>query len=226
VQLLAKGSRTLQTALAEAAASLPAADLWPCFQAARRALPAGKVLALFSPFLTAKVDEKKKQRDQNWLKREAIIGGLGFWSTYYCYRHMGPESWSDDPPPLDPSWLDVAVQMKHLGLIRLLIRPDHAAANTFLKKTFSETFAKAKQLQDCQEVVDCMIHAQHLEATDAAVAVIEKFGKKTDYYGFFVNLLADLPKSALPRLEALVPHVSDRMSDTLLGAIQQLRAKP
>ncbi len=181
---------------------------------------------LFSPYLTAKVDEKKKQRDPHWLKREAILGGLGLWNTYYTYRNMGPASWSDDPPALDPRWLDLAVQMKHLGLVTLLIRPGHAAANAFLKKTFSETFAKAKQIQDCQEVVACMIRAAHPEATDASIAVLEKFGKKTDYYGYFASLLIDLPKSALPRLEALIPHLSEKMSDSLLDTMQQLRAKP
>jgi hypothetical protein len=220
-RIMEQGTKDLRQALAEAHASLPPDDLPACFRAARRVLPAAKVYAIFSVHVTAKVDDKKKQRDPAWAKREAIVAAI-------TERHdVGSESdQQDEPPALDHRWLDLAVEMKQLPLVRHLIRPGHQKANDFLKQTFSETFKKAKQLHDCQEVVACMIHAAHPEATEAFVTVLEKFGKKSDYFGYwFGNLVVDLPKSAIPRLETLIPNLNDRIADSLLGSIQQLREK-
>jgi hypothetical protein len=226
VHVMERGSKKLRTALVDAHASLPAPDLWTCFQTARRLLPADKLYALFSPYLTAKVDEQKKQPDQAWAKREAILDGLGVHKPAFNNLKYRPTNPTEEPPPLDPRWLDLAVRLKDLPLVTRLIRPGHSAANAFLAETFRATFAKAKQLLDCQDVVLAMIQAQHPEAPEAYLAVLEKFGKKTDYYGYFVTLIADLPKSAIPRLEALVPNLSEKMSDTLLEYIQKLRDKP
>jgi hypothetical protein len=70
-----------------------------------------------------------------------------------------------------------------------------------------------------------MVYGAHPEATDAFIAAFEK-QKKNDYYAYwFAHLIPDLPKSALPRLEALVPTLGDRAADSVLDYIQQLRDK-
>jgi hypothetical protein len=219
-RIMEQGTKDLRQALADAHASLARDDLPACFQAARRVLPAEKVYTIFAPYVTAKVDDKKKHRDPAWVKREAIVAAI-------TRRYVGDEpDHQDELPALDHRWLDLAVEMKQLPLVRHLIRPGHQKANDFLKQTFDEIFKKAKQLHDCQEVVACMIHAAHPEATDAFVIVLEKFGKKGDYFGYwFGNLVVDLPRSAIPRLEALIPNLNDRIADGLLGSIQQLREK-
>jgi hypothetical protein len=155
------------------------------------------------------------------LKREAIFNALRRHYRYYA-------SASDaDEPPLDPRWLDLAVQLKHLELVSWLIRPGHPAANAFLKTTFDQTLAKAKQVHDCHEVVAAMIHAQHPDATDAFIAALQKFAKKMTYFDWwFRQLVPELPKSALPRLEALVPTLNEKMADSMLGYMQELRATP
>src|SRR5262249_45100367 len=132
----------------------------------------------------------------------------------------------DKAPRLDSRWLDLAVEMNHYDLVQGLIRPGHSAANAFLAKTFSERIKKAKQIHELYQVVACMTRAQHPEATDAVVAVLEKFGKKANYFGYwFGSLIVDLPKTALPRLEALVPKLDEAFADSLLGYMQQLREK-
>jgi hypothetical protein len=218
VRIMAQGTRTLQTALADAHATLPAEDLAWCFQAARQALAADQVYEVFVPYLTATVNAKKKQ--PAWAKREAILDALG--QRRHDYARLAEE----DEPVLDPRWLDLAVQLENLALVRQLIRPGHAAANSFLTATFSETLKKAKQLHECHDVVASMVRAAHPEATDALVAVLEKFGAKYDYLGYWIgNLIVELPKTALPRLEALIPHLNDKFADSLLGYMQQLREK-
>jgi hypothetical protein len=221
VRVMERGTKKLRNTLVEEHASLPPDDLASCFQAGRRTLPAAKVYEIFSPYVTAKADDKKKQRDPVWAKRQAIVEALG-------RRHADDyeSNQEDEPPALDPRWLDRAVHLEHLGLVRQLIRPGHLVANAFLHKTFNEILKKAKQPHDCYEVVAAMIHADHPEATDAYIAVLEKFGVRTDYFGYwFGNLIVDLPKSALPRLEALIPTLNDKVADSLLGYIQQLREK-
>jgi len=182
------------------------------------------VYEIFSPYVTAKVDEKKKQRDPAWAKREAIIEEVGHSGPrYYGYQNNAATT----EPTLDSRWLDLAVQLQDLRLVYQLIRPGHAAANAFLKKSFDETLKKGKQLNDYHDLVASMIRAAHPEATDAYVAVLEKFGKKADYVGYWIgNLIVELPKTAIPRLEALIPTLNDRVADSILGYIQQLREKP
>jgi hypothetical protein len=219
VRLMQQGTPALRSTLAEAHASLAAEELASSFYAARRALSAAKVFDMFSPYLTAKVDEKKKQRDPAYAKREAIIEEIG---GHYYYWSSRDES----EPPLDPRWLDVAVNLKNLSLVRQLGRPGHAGANKFLKESFDAILKKSKSLDECHEVVASMAFASHPDATDAFLAAFDKHSKKTDYYGYwFARLIVDLPKEALPRIEALLPTLPDRVADNMIGYIQQLREK-
>jgi hypothetical protein len=221
VRLMADGTKNLQTQLAESHAQVNAEAIGLCFQAARRAFTAQKVFELFSPYLTADSGGKKK-RDPNTAKSEALCGALGGRYVYGSY-YVDPEV--DQEPPLDPRWLDAAVGMKNLSLVRCLIRRGHAGANAFLSETFAAVLKKAKSLNDCHEVVAAMVHAQHPEATDAFIAAFEK-QKKHDYYSYwYYPLVLELPKSAVPKLEAMIPNLSDKTADTLLGYIQQLRDK-
>lgn len=215
VRLMAHGTSRMASALVDHHAVLDTHDLEICFQAARRTLPADKVYAIFSPYLLAKVDEKKK--GPAFTKRAAVVNQLS--NHWYGWSAQAA-------PPLDPRWLDLAIQIGDLPLVEQLIRPGHTAANRFLSAAFSDQLKKAKQIYDCVNVVSAMIRGQHPEATDATIALIEKFHDKTGHYGYYLGqFIAELPKSAAPRLEALIPNLNERFADSLLGAIQQLRDK-
>ena len=217
VRILAGGGAELQTALAEAHATLPDEDLGFAFHAARAALPADRVFAEFSPYL-AEGDGKKKSKDPARARREAVREALGGGR----YRYWWPDR--ESVGETDPRWLDVAVQLEDLELVHALIRPGHAGAEAFLQKTFEATVKKSKDLHDCLAVVAAMVRAAHPGAADAFVAVLEKFGKKNDYFVYwFGTLVSSLPKSALPRIEALIPELHERVADHLMGSLQQLR---
>jgi hypothetical protein len=212
VNLMAHGTPRMAAKLADNHADLDGRDLEVCFQAARRTLPLDEVYALFSPYLSAKVNEKKQ--DAAYMKRAAIVGQLSDWSQHGAL-------------PLDPRWLDAAVAFGDMNLVERLIRPGHEAANRFLSATFAELLKKATQIHECQGVVAAMARAQHPEATGATLALIERFHDKAGYYAYSISyIIAALPKSALPRLEALIPKLSEPFADGLLGAMQQLRDKP
>jgi hypothetical protein len=221
-RIMADGSTALRTMLVEAHASLSVDDLSWSFQAARYALPPEKVYAIFSPYLTAREEKKKKPGGAAGAKQGAILGVVC--QNAYYYHH----GWYDaeKAPPLDPRWLDLAVEMKNLDLVSHLIRPGHAAAHAFLTENFRGMLKKVKHVHEYYQVVTCMIRGEHPEATDAVIALVEKFGKKANYLGYwFGSLIVDLPKSALPRLEALLPTLDEKVADSLLGYIQQLREK-
>ena len=219
VNLMERGTQKMRMVLADSHGSLAAGELASAFYAARHTYPAAKVFEMFSPYLTAKVDEKKKERDPAYAKREVIITAVD--GRYYHW-------WSreEGKPPLDPRWLDIAVRIRNLNLVRQLVRPGHAAANRYLKGMFDETLMRSTSLDQCHEVVAAMVAAEHPDATDAFLAAFEKHGKKASYFSYwFAQLVPDLPKAALPRLEALLPTLTDRMADSLLGYIEQLRMK-
>lgn len=224
VHVMARGTRDMRTTLVEQQDSLPPEHLLACFQAARWALPTEKVYDVFSLYLTAKVDEKKKKRDPAYERREVILEAL---LDPHDYMRARGESSEQRAPALDPRWLDLAVKVKDLRLVRQLARPGHVAANAFLKQAFDEALKKSKSFQDCHEAVAGMVAAEHPEATDAIISVIEKHSSKSQYYVYywFAQLIPDLPKSALPKLETLVQKLDDRVADHLLDYIQKLRDK-
>jgi len=214
VNVMGQGATSLQRKLAEAHASLTQEELGIAFYAARHALPAEVVFDMFARYLSAKPGDKKQ-----WEKREAVCAALGgdyhFWAA------------PDSGPPLDPRWLDVAVAIKHLGLIRRLGRPGHDGANAFLKETFDALMKKSKSLDDCHEIVSSMVQTGHPDATDAFITAFQKHAKKAEHHAYWYGqMIPNLPKSAVPRLEALIPTLSDRAADCLLDYIQQLRDKP
>lgn len=213
IRLMQEGTPKLKTILADTHGSLGAEELAASFSAARHAYPAAKVFEMFSPYLSIKEDEKKKKH------REAVISAIEGRRNWHSLNR-------DQDVPLDPRWLDIAVRIRNLNLVRQLVRPGHAAANRYLKGMFDETLKKASSLDQCHEVVAAMVAAEHPDATDAFLAAFEKHGKKASYFSYwFAQLVPDLPKAALPRLEALLPTLTDRMADSLLGYIEQLRMK-
>jgi hypothetical protein len=107
VSVMAAGPPRVQSALIDAHETLPAESLGQAFVAARRSRKPAEVFALFSPYLTAGVDEKKKNRDPAWAKPEAIIEQL-----------MRGRRWED----LDPRWVDLAMRLGRYDVVKALCR--------------------------------------------------------------------------------------------------------
>jgi hypothetical protein len=219
VARMASGPKPLQSTLARAHAELDSGDLAAAFGAARQSLPPAEVYDLFADYLTAKEDAKKG-KGAGATKRQAIIAALDG-DQIYSY-HRG----EDGAPLLDPRWLDLAVRIKHLGLVHAVGRPGHRAADAFVQGEFDAAFKKAKNQDQVREVLTVMVRLGHPKATDALLASYEKtIGKANANTYWYYHLIPGLPKSAIPRLEAVVPKLKDREADQWLEAIQQLRDK-
>jgi hypothetical protein len=225
VSVMAAGTPRVQSALIDAHETLPADSLDQAFVAACRSRKPAEVFALFSPYLTAAVNEKKKNRDPAWAKREAIAEQL---------MHGRRWEYDDDEEtsvsPLDPRWLDLAVRLGRSDLVQALAVPGHAGARELLTKLFKEGLGKAGADYQVSQVLDTMIRVGHPGATDATVELIKKIARAKSPYGYYWvsywigSLIPRLPRDeALPKLEALLPTLPEKLVDTLLDSVTELK---
>ncbi len=226
VSVMAAGAPRVQSALINAHEKLPAESLGQAFVAACRSRKPAEVFALFSPYLTAGVNEKKKQRDPAWVKREAIIDQL-----------MEGRRWEDPDAEdssvstnLDPRWLDLAVRLGRADLVQALAVPGHAGASDFLTAHFRQGLGRAGKEYELSEVLATMIRVGHPGATDAVIELIKQFARAKSPYGYYAisywvgRLIPGLPRAeALPKLEALLPTLPEKMIDQLLGYVIELK---
>lgn len=223
--IMAEGPAKAQAALVDAHARLPVECLGRAFVAACRSRKPAEVFAMFSPYLTAKVDEKKKNRDPAFARREAIIERLMFKG----WRPWGPYEIGQDfdvTASLDPRWLDVAVSLSHPGLVQALAVPGHAKANKLLETMFRDYLNKRGEEHEAFGVLETMIRVGHPSSIDATIEIIERSAKSTLRFGIYWldRIVPRLPKAeALPRLEALLPTLPDKVIDQVLDYIGQLK---
>jgi hypothetical protein len=184
----------------------------------------------FSPYLRAKVDEKKKTPDPAWAKRTAIIVAIASAS-------IGPYSLDDrnkmyEDGTWDPRWLDVAVEIGNVELTCCLARSTHKACKTFLSKLLSESpLGSTPMIPNNLEpagILKAMIRIEHPDAIPSLMKLIKRFD--SDKQGFQLYwiwfLIRELPKSAVTPLEALLPTLSEKTADQLLRCISELKNKP
>jgi hypothetical protein len=213
---MASGPKAVQQVLARAHAELEADSLPLAFEAARQSLPPAEVFDRFAPYLAAGAKKNAKGADN--AAREAIIRRLcGNYSAGYRL---------DERPAYDPRWLEVAVKLKHVDLVRAVGRSGHKDAEAFLSSEFDARFKKRKAESELAEVVTAMVHLQHPGAIDAHFAAYENIiGRANAYTDWYDHLIPELPKAAISRLESLTPRLKDREADRFLSALQRLREK-
>jgi hypothetical protein len=226
VSVMAAGSPRVQSALVDAHQTLPADSLGEAFVAACRSGKPAEVFALFGPYLTAAVNEKKKGRDPAWAKREAIIELLVQGRRWEDSEYEEPSVVAN----LDPRWLDLAVRLGRADLVQALAVPGHAGASELLSKLFREGLGKAGKEHELSEILQTMVRVGHPGATDATVELLKKAARSKAVYGYYWvsywigRLIPRLPRDeALPKLEALLPTLPEKMIDQLLDYVTELK---
>jgi len=213
---MANGPNAQRVVLARAHRDLEPDDLAAAFEAARTALAPAEVYELFSPYLAAAGEGKKGKGPAG---AAAVIDAIG---ATHVYWHAG----RDDRPPLDPRWLDLAVKLRHLGLVHAVGRAGHPASEAFVQAEFDAAFQKGKGQEAVTNVLTVMVRMQHPKAADALVASFQKtIGKANVNTYWYYNLIPHLPKSAVPLLESVTPKLKDREADRWVDAIQELRER-
>jgi hypothetical protein len=180
VSVMAAGPPGVQSALIDAHKTLPAENLGEALAAARRSRAPAEVFAMFSPYLTARVDEKKKHRDPAWARREAIIGqltGVGEWA------HDAEESPAS--AGLDPRWLDLAVALGNADLVQELAVPGHAGAIEFLATLVRQGLTRTDKIYGLTDVLEAMIRVDHPGATDALIEMIKTLARPKSTFGYY-----------------------------------------
>ncbi len=71
-----------------------------------------------------------------------------------------------------------------------------------------------------------MVDVQHPEATDAVIELIKRSAKSKTAYGYYWigHLIPQLPPDeAVPKLDALLPTLPEKMIDQLLDSVTTLK---
>jgi hypothetical protein len=74
-----------------------------------------------------------------------------------------------------------------------------------------------------------MVRIGHPGATDAVIDALNRHAKDTSYHYssyWYRQMIADLPRAALPRFEELLPTLPDKMVDQLMDSVLALKNKP
>jgi hypothetical protein len=228
-QVMATGTTVMRERLVQAHKELSGPMFGSAIVAARATMTPAAFYDEFAPVLKALAGKKLRKGSPDAERSEVLLDLLasrGEHHFYHSWRGCGPddERAALKLPELDPRWLDVALEVKSAELVLQLARPGHAGVNQFL----SDHLAAQKRGYESAEILQTMVKIGHPMAVDAILESIKKEAKSTYYHlGYWYgSLLADLPKSALPRIEEFLPTLPDKAVDQLMDSVIALRNKP
>jgi hypothetical protein len=229
--MLSKGTQKMQQVLIAAQKTLSSGMLTPAIFAARALMSAADFYKEFSPLLKGLSQKRGKKGSSEHERASALLTALNANNEYFHYRpwmHIARyESSSNEPAfsELDPRWLDAAIDAGSLELVSKLARSGHEPTQRFL----TEQLNVRKEPHELQQVLKTMVRTGHPNAADALIDTLKKQAKATHYYYFsywYGPLIADLPRSAFPKIEELLPTLPDKMVDQLMDSVLALKNKP
>ena len=186
----------------------------------------------FSPYYTG--DIKKTRNAKITEKRDAIRNILSSIASPYSY---GPYfempytsvEWEDSGLTnikLDDRWLDVAVQKKDHELIMELARPDHKPTQDFLAASFQKTISQKSWHYKIDEILQTMFKTRDPNAVPCLIAVLQKINSgSTQSHWWLERLLAQAPPEAAEPIEALLPSLNERLVDTIVPYLTDMKAR-
>jgi hypothetical protein len=229
------GSKRSKEVLAESHSTLDERELGEAFVAACEIWPAKKVYTTFSSYLVIKSGEKVKKNNPVAAKQAsitAVMCGQWHWNENYfeearVAQLQGLAQSKEELAKIDPRWLDLALELEDLELVKALARPGHAGANRKLINTFDEMLKKGTVSDEIANLLETIVRVQHPAATDSLIAVISKRAKSAgdDALYRFGRLIPRLPKESLPKFEALLPTLPEKAIDQLHDFVTQLKNK-
>lgn len=211
---LFQGSDDSRKLLAANHAKLDDFNLSRAFQSARMHWPAAKVYDEFSAYFLKSPEAMKLTKKALSEKVAMIVQSI------QRFRHYGVDDDEAPPTKLDPRWMDLALKVGNVEMLRCVIQPGHAKANAWL----SEAFKKAKTLDDAETLVNAMIDAEHPEMVACYLSRFEKLGKSHSYQQtWYCRRIQRMPKSAIPALEAALPGIPESARDAFVESLERLR---
>ena len=222
--VMARGTPTTRHRLVAAHKSLTGGMLPPALEAARQTMTPANFYNEFHSMLAGLTRKKGAEYE----RAEALAGKLTSRRDWRYHRSWvdGLDDNPDDKdarPELDPRWLDAAVGADAVNLVCQLARPGHPKTNQFLSAQLEDTKPHEQHL-----VLETMVRIGHPDAADAIINSLKKQAKASHYgyYGYWYGrMIADLPKNAAPKFEALMPTLPDKMVDQLMESVLALKNK-
>jgi len=210
VRAMAGGTKTMAEVIAGNHASLEADALGLVFQAALQNLDPHRVFDNFSPYLMPPGQVKKAVQTA---KSNAIIQYLT-WSFYgeHC---------------LDPRWLEVAMRIDNIGLIRGMGSPGNPMLIAYLKSKAEHLFEYNPKAEQFRILVETMVQLKHPDATSYFLKAVDAIPPKAEYASLWSlgNAIIGLPKSTIPQLESFLTKFDEVQANHWLTRIEELRAK-
>ncbi|MCW8132121.1 MAG: hypothetical protein KIS92_17375, partial [Planctomycetota bacterium] len=228
--LLSCGTPKMQKQIAARHAELTGDALRSALLAARATRPPAAFYEEFHGTLKGAAEKrgKKDPAERGRILLGVVCADDDDHGYFYRYWRRGYRYASERPPlaELDPRWLDAAIEFGLPELVEKLARPGHAATQRFL----TQELGKAKEPHEARDLLATMVRIGHPEAADAVLSEIRKRGKDTAHQYmvryYYSQLVADLPRSALPKVEALLPELPEKIVDGLVDAMIALKEKP
>lgn len=225
---LADGSAAMKKALCGLHATLGAAHIYDIFHAAVGVWQPDKTFEELSPYLIAYAATDGKKLSGDAEKGEMVLeflSGLHFTVTnrpvYRGWRTYEPSNFSK-------KWLELGIEKNLEGIVINLARLDKKKAWPALSALLDKHLKAKGSGRDywtLNELISSIVEVEHPERVDAMIAIIKRLASSTSYYGSWIlNKLSDLPpKEALPKLEALLPSLKDRLADDVISHIYVLK---
>jgi hypothetical protein len=216
---------------------LPASVLDQSLLAAMLTRKAKEVYDLFSPYYLVPAASTKKRSDPAMEKRETIRDIISTVADRRYYAHdprfaafRGEETQIDKfikAGELDPRWLDAAIESNDLDLVQSLARPKHKGAGEYLSRQMEALLKKRDFDYELSGVLETMLRIEHPQATEYYLAALRKIGSgRAVYYAYWLaRLIPNLPKSAAPQIEALLPTVNEKIADQIAPYLSELQTK-
>lgn len=234
---LASGSKAMREAIVNVHSTLEGEHLKVALITARRIWTPAEVYKQFSPYLQM---EKKGKKSDTTSKRQAVCEVLVAgpydhdWILRDTFVDDGAYGVDDDeeasqPKRIewDPRWLDLAVEAEEAEVVVQLAQPGHKGAQAFLRKEY-DRLLKKNDIHDLDDVLEALIRTNHPDSTDCLIEGIKKFTKGKQSWGLYwiARQIPDLPPAeALPKLEALLPSLDEKVVDSMIGFMEELRSK-
>lgn len=224
--ILSQGTEKMQRAVADQEKALSDGMLAYAFLAARATLTPIAFYEKYSPTMAGIGQKGTKKKNAEILVNILTTEHGHYIHSGWFARARGEMARKEaELPELDPRWLDAAVAAGSVELVHQWARTNHPATNKFL----SDQLVKIKRPHEAHHILRTMVDIAHPGAADALIDVLKKAAKEShfSYYNYWYGkMIADLPRSAFPKFEELLPTLPEKMVDQLIESVLALKSKP
>jgi hypothetical protein len=222
---LARGSAKMKELLCQEHKAFGKEVFSKVFCAACEVWKPDAVFKEFSPYVLDYLQSNKKKMDLDAQKGEVICGILSA-NGYYHYDYADFSQM--DVTGLSKKWLELAIERGISGILTRLAVLDKKKAQPALSSLF-DSLIKSKtsspEFGDLSRVIAAMIQVEHPASVDSMLEIIKKLSDSPTYHSqWILRHIASLPpQETLPKLEALLPSLADKVANEVIDSMYTLK---